>query len=115
MSAALSKDLRKKYNVRSMPIRKGDEVQVVRGTFKSREGSVLQVYRKKYVVHIKNITRDKANGQSVFVGVHPSKVVITKLQLNRDRKQSLERKNRTAQAMQKGKFTEEDVAMQELD
>lgn len=29
MSAPLSKELRQKYNVRSMPIRKDDEVQVV--------------------------------------------------------------------------------------
>jgi large subunit ribosomal protein L26e len=28
MSSPLSKDLRQKYNVRSMPIRKDDEVQV---------------------------------------------------------------------------------------
>ena len=32
MSAPLSKDLRLKYNVRSLPIRKDDEVLVVRGT-----------------------------------------------------------------------------------
>lgn len=32
MSAHLSKDLRKKYNVRAMPVRKDDEVTVVRGT-----------------------------------------------------------------------------------
>ena len=32
MSAPLSKDLKKKYSVRSMPIRKEDEVMVVRGT-----------------------------------------------------------------------------------
>merc|ERR1711862_993325 len=31
MSASLSKDLRKKYGVRSVPIRKDDEVLVVRG------------------------------------------------------------------------------------
>ena len=31
MSCPLSKDLKKKYNVRSMPIRKEDEVMVVRG------------------------------------------------------------------------------------
>merc|ERR1711933_534581 len=38
MSAPLSAELRAKYNVRSVPIRKDDEVQVVRGTFKNREG-----------------------------------------------------------------------------
>jgi len=32
MSAPLSKELRQKYNVRAMPIRKDDEVQVVRGS-----------------------------------------------------------------------------------
>lgn len=33
MSATLSKDLRKKYGVRSMPIRKDDEVTVLKGNF----------------------------------------------------------------------------------
>ena len=31
MSCQLSKDLKKKYMVRSMPVRKEDEVMVVRG------------------------------------------------------------------------------------
>ena len=31
MSCPLSKDLKKKYSVRSMPVRKEDEVMVVRG------------------------------------------------------------------------------------
>lgn len=34
MSAPLCKDLRQKYNVRSLPIRKDDEVQVTRGHHK---------------------------------------------------------------------------------
>ena len=32
MSASLSKDLRKKHGVRSLPVRKDDEVVVVRGS-----------------------------------------------------------------------------------
>eukprot|EP00478_Filoreta_tenera_P003380 GABV01003572.1.p3 GENE.GABV01003572.1~~GABV01003572.1.p3 ORF type:complete len:104 (+),score=39.30 GABV01003572.1:124-435(+) len=99
MSAALSKDLQKKYNVRSLPIRKGDEVQVVRGRFKKHEGKVVCVYRLKYVIHIERITREKNNGATVFVGIHPSKVVITKPWLDRDRKQLLERKNRSEKIM----------------
>ncbi|KAG7273539.1 hypothetical protein CRUP_009888 [Coryphaenoides rupestris] len=48
MSSPLSKELRQKYNVRSMPIRKDDEVQVVRGHYKGQQiGKVVQVYRKK--------------------------------------------------------------------
>ena len=39
MSAPLSKELRKKYNVRSIPIRKDDEVMV---SFKKNEYYFLQ-------------------------------------------------------------------------
>lgn len=75
MSSPLSKELRQKYNVRSMPIRKDDEVQVVRGHYKGQQiGKVVQVYRKKFVIYIERIQREKANGASVYVGIHPSKV-----------------------------------------
>ncbi|GBG81102.1 hypothetical protein CBR_g31778 [Chara braunii] len=119
MSSPLSSELRNKYNVRSVPIRKDDEVSVVRGTFKGRDGKVVQVYRKKWVIHVERITREKVNGATVNVGIHPSKVVITKLKLDKDRKALLERKGkgRTRDAKgEKGKFTESEVqAMQDVD
>jgi len=108
MSASLSGDLRKKLGVRSMPIRKDDEVTVVRGTFKGREGKVVEVYRKKWVIHIERLIREKANGASVPVGIDPSKVVINKLKMDKDRKSLIERKR--AGKGEKGKFTEEEVA-----
>ena len=49
--------------MRAVPIRKDDEVQVVRGNYKGREGKVVQVYRKKWVIHIERITREKVNGE----------------------------------------------------
>lgn len=115
MSSPLSKDLRQKYSVRSMPIRKDDEVQVVRGHHKSQQvGKVVQVYRKKYVVYIERIQREKANGASVYVGIHPSKVVIVKLKMDKDRKKILERRARGRQLKDKskGKHTEESIAME---
>eukprot|EP00005_Dracoamoeba_jomungandri_P005202 CAMPEP_0174261554 /NCGR_PEP_ID=MMETSP0439-20130205/11496_1 /TAXON_ID=0 /ORGANISM="Stereomyxa ramosa, Strain Chinc5" /LENGTH=98 /DNA_ID=CAMNT_0015346043 /DNA_START=169 /DNA_END=465 /DNA_ORIENTATION=+ len=75
-----------------MPIRKDDEVEIVRGTYKGRYGKVTDVYRKKYVIHVEKITREKANGQTVKIGIHPSNVVIKKLKLDKDRKNLLERK-----------------------
>ncbi|RYO89669.1 hypothetical protein DL766_004067 [Monosporascus sp. MC13-8B] len=91
MSAPLSKELREKYNVRSIPIRKDDEVEIVRGSNKGREGKVISVYRLKYQIHVERVTRDKASGQSVPLGIHPSKVVIKKLKLDKDRENILER------------------------
>jgi len=121
MSSSLSKELRGKYNVRptlfrsvqtfaviltiltgyssslqtrSIPVRKDDEVRIVRGKYKGREGKVTQVYRKKWVIHIDRVQRDKSNGSSVPIGVHPSNVVVTSLKLDKDRRAILERKDR---------------------
>ena len=50
MSAHLSKDLRKKHNVRALPIRKDDEVTIVRGSHKGTKGKVTCVYRKRWSI-----------------------------------------------------------------
>jgi len=108
MSAPLSKELKEKHNVRSMPIRKGDEVEVIRGSSKVKvEGKVSAVYRRKYVIHIEGLTREKANGQTVQIGVHPSKVVIKKLVINKDRNNMLKRK--AAPKANNGKVTDAEI------
>lgn len=94
MSSALSKELRKKHNTRSLPIRKDDEVLIVRGKYKGREGKVTQVYRKKWVIHVDRVHRDKSNGATASIGIHPSNVVITTIKLDKDRRAILERKDR---------------------
>lgn len=116
MSANLNKDLQEKYKMRSIPIRAEDEVKVVRGTYKDREGKVVQVYRRKFVIHIERVTRDKPNGASIQVGIHPSKCVVTKLKIDKDRKALLNRKNRELTSDKgKGKFSERDITMAEMD
>lgn len=74
---------------------------------------MIQAYRSKYVVHIERIVHEKANGATVFVGIHPSNVVIVKLKLDKDRKAILERRaagKAIKQGKLKGKHTEESVA-----
>jgi len=66
---------------------------IKRGTNKGREGKITSVYRLKYLVHVERVTREKSNGQSVPIGVAPSKVEITKLKLDKDREKILERKS----------------------
>jgi large subunit ribosomal protein L26e len=43
------------------------------------------------VIHIERLTRDKANGQSLPLGISPSQVVVTKLKLDKQREELLER------------------------
>merc|ERR1711879_1059218 len=77
-------ELRTKYGVRSMPLRKDDEVQVARGHYKGQQvGKIVQCYRKKFRVYIERIQREKANGATVNVGIHPSKLVIVKLKMDK--------------------------------
>jgi len=82
VSAPLSVELRVKYGRRSFPVRKGDVVQIVRGDYAGTEGKVRRVDLKNYRITVEGVTREKADGTTVFVPIHPSKVVIKKLNLD---------------------------------
>ena len=63
MSCHVSKDLKTKYEIRAIPVRKGDTVKIMRGTFKGREGKVLTAYRSRWCLHIEKVVKEKANGK----------------------------------------------------
>merc|ERR1711962_731097 len=93
VSSTLSKDLRQKYGVRSMPIHKDDEVRIFTGFHKSdASGKVVAVLRNQRKIHIERIQREKINGQTVYIPIDPSNVAITKLKLTESRKKLLEKK-----------------------
>ena len=116
MSSRLCKELRAKHNVRAMPVRKDDEVKVLRGKFKGKEGKVTQVYRLKWVIHVDKVTVENNKGTTVNVGVHPSNVEILKLKTSAFRKRILERKDRSGKAASgKSKIAGADAAMQRVD
>ena len=112
MSSHLSKDLKNKYQVRAMPIRKDDEVLVVRGPLKGNKGKVIQVYRSRWCIYIEKLTKQKLNGQPINIPIDPSKCVITKLKIDKDRNDLLARKARTISSKAKGgKYTGKEVGM----
>jgi hypothetical protein len=41
----------------------------VRARVQGREGKVVQVYRRKWVIHVERITREKVNGELIVVVV----------------------------------------------
>jgi large subunit ribosomal protein L24 len=100
-SATLAPDLRKSYGTRSLPLRRGDSVRIMRGDRKGFEGKVARVDRKKYRVYIEGLTREKVDGTTVSVPVHPSKVMITRLNLDdKWRKKILERRKKAIEAVE---------------
>lgn len=109
LSANLSKDLRGKHNVKSLPIRKDDEVLVVRGDYKDSKGRVSNVYRKRWCIYVDKVSETKQNGATVRIPLDPSNVVLTKLKLTPDRQALLDRKSAGRGDKSKGKYTQQDV------
>merc|ERR1712176_1104490 len=102
MSCTLSKDLRNKYDCRSIPVRKGDTVTIKKGCRKyggkGQSGKVLTVYRRRWCIHVEKIVRDKKNGSQVPIPINASNCEITALKLDKSRKELLKRRNKSAKA-----------------
>lgn len=92
-SAALSSKLKASHNTNSTPVRMGDTVHIMRGDRKGFEGKVTGVNRTKYRIFVEGVTREKVDGTSMPIPIHPSKVRITRLNLDdKWRREALKRK-----------------------
>jgi ribosomal protein L24 len=67
----------------------------MRGDHKGFEGKISRIDVKKYRIYAEGLTREKVDGTTIFVPVHASKLMITKLNLDdKWRKRILERKQK---------------------
>jgi large subunit ribosomal protein L24 len=72
----------KRYYPRSVIVRKGDEVRVVRGSFAGHIGKVEAVDTRSMRITVDGATVAKADGTQIPAKIHPSNVIITKLDLS---------------------------------
>jgi large subunit ribosomal protein L24 len=94
-AASLSAELRATHGAKTFPVRSGDTVRIMRGDHKGFEGKITRVDTKKFRIYVEGLTREKVDGTTVFAPIHPSKVVITHLNLDdKWRKKVLERKKK---------------------
>jgi len=92
MSAHLSKELRQKYGKRSFPVRKGDNVKVMRGEFNGKSGKISIANLTKLRVAIEGLQKQKKDGTKVNVYFSPSNLIITELNLeDKERNEALKR------------------------
>ncbi len=92
LRSRLSKELSKKFKLRTVTIRKGDKVKIVRGRFKGKSGTVSKTSIKKAVVFIEGVVGKKQNGTEFLFPIKASNLVV--IELSGDRKwQSTEKKN----------------------
>ncbi len=93
-SAPLSSKLKESHNTNSVPVRSGDTVTIMRGDRRGSEGKVQRIDRKNYRIFVEGVDREKVDGTKILIPIHPSKVMITRLNLDdKWRKRMMERKS----------------------
>jgi len=89
LSAHVSPELRKSHGKRSIVVRKGDEVRIMRGGSRGSAGVVEKVSSAKSVVYIEGVKITKVDGSTKPKPIHASNVIITKLNLDDKRRQAV--------------------------
>lgn len=94
VSVNLTKELRKKYNKRNIPVRKGDVVKIKRGKFKGSQGEILEVKTKKQKVTVEGIQVKKMDGSKANVNLQPSNLQIVELNLEDKKRLKIKEKEK---------------------
>jgi large subunit ribosomal protein L24 len=106
-NAPLSRELREKYGVKRLPVRVGDVVRIMRGDFTGVEGKVVKVDLKRVRIFVEGVQIKKADGTPVYYPIHPSKVMIVKLDLSdKYRLKIIERRRRAGETPPRGESTQ---------
>ena len=97
--ANLSKALREKFGKRSSPLRKNDEVKIMRGKFKGKRGKVLRVMLKMQMIEVEGAQVKKMDGSKVNIKLNPSNVQIMEMNVddkkrNKNMKKGIENKSK---------------------
>ncbi|MCI4434146.1 MAG: 50S ribosomal protein L24 [Thermoplasmata archaeon] len=82
ISSHVSDELYSRYGIRSIPVRKGDTVKIVRGNFKGFEGKVSNVDLKKMKINVEGVLINKADKKQKPRWIDASNVIITRLDLS---------------------------------
>ena len=93
LNSHLSLELRKKHTKRSIRVRTGDKVKVMRGKFKDQSGKIESVDVKKTRIYIDGIDVAKKDGTKTRFSINPSNVMIT--ELNLDDKKRIKNREKT--------------------
>jgi large subunit ribosomal protein L24 len=64
----------------------------MRGEYRDTEGKVVQVDYRHMRIYLDSASTTKADGKEVYVPIHPSNLLLVKLELDDDRKTLLEEK-----------------------
>ncbi len=111
MTVPLSRELRNRFHARSLPLRKGDTVRVLSGSFVGREERVAKVDRRGYSVVLDNVTLKTGEEKLKPLPIRTSHLVITRLNLSDPwRRRSLRVADTDVTAEERGETPDEEEA-----
>jgi large subunit ribosomal protein L24 len=90
LAARLSKELREKYKIKSLSVRKGDRVKILRGDFKKVDGEVLEVDLKNQTISVQGVNITKADGSQINRPIRPTNVMLLKIVEDKERLRTTE-------------------------
>ena len=86
--SALSPELREEYGRRNVRVNAGDTVEVMRGDHAGTEGEVIDVDLRDGVIHVEEVTVEKADGEETPRPLDASNVRVTELDLEDERREA---------------------------
>ena len=86
LNAHLSKELRQKYKRRSLSVKVGDKVKIMKGQFKGVTGKVERVQMKRTRVYVAGAQITKRDGTKIYRPLDPSNLLIIDLILDDKRR-----------------------------
>ena len=82
MAVPLSRELRQRYGRRQVPVRKGDTVRILSGSYVGREERVARVDLRGYSVTLDNVTGKTADAKLKPLPIRPSHILLVRLNLS---------------------------------
>jgi len=89
LSVNLSKELRKKYSIRNIPVKKDDKVKILRGKYKKKQGKIIEIKYKISKVCVEGIQVKKQDGSKVNFKLQPSNLQIIELNLEDSKRKKI--------------------------
>ena len=86
LSATLSDELEEKLGTGTLPVREGDEVEIMRGEFSGLSGKVQDIDYDDYRIYLDSIDRERVDGTDTKVALDPSNLRLIKLELDDERR-----------------------------
>lgn len=96
VTAHLAAVLRRRFERRSLAIRKGDEVKVMRGSSRGMKGKVERVDLKSSKIYIEGLNVKKVDGTEVMKPFQASNLMITEAKMDDKRRQMIVERGRKA-------------------